>query len=83
MYAQIFGIAKKVMKEFKDMYPDVITEEIYSNIDFIYFVSYSGMNSATTARNRANSYSAGGGGFSSGGGGIGSFGGGGGGGGFR
>lgn len=83
MYAQIFGIAKKVMKEFKDMYPDVITEEIYSNIDFIYFVSYSGMNSATTARNRANSYSAGGGGFSSGGGGIASFGGGGGGGGFR
>lgn len=83
MYAQIFGIAKKVMKEFKDLYPDVITEEVYSNIDFIYFVSYRGMNTATAARNRANSYSSGGGGFASGGGGGGSFGGGGGGGGFR
>jgi len=83
MYAQIFGIAKKVMKEFKDLYPDIITEEVYNDIDFIYYVSYSGVNSATTARDRANSYSSGGGGFSSSGGGGGSFGGGGGGGGFR
>lgn len=77
MYASIFGIAKKVAKEFKDLYPEVITEEIYSNINFIYLVSYNGMAKATTARDRANSYSSGGGGFSSGGGGGGSFGGGG------
>lgn len=83
MYAQIFGIAKKVMKEFKDLYPDIITEEVYNDFDFIYFISYNGISSATTARDRANSYSSGGGGFSSSGGGGGSFGGGGGGGGFR
>lgn len=81
MCAMIFGIAKKVIKEFKGLYPDVIYEEVYDNVNFIYFISYSGMNSATTAR--ANSYSSGGGGFSSGSGGGGSFGGGGGGGGFR
>ncbi len=83
MYATIFGIAKKVMKDFKDMYPEVITEEIYYDYDFIYFISYHGMSSATTARDKAQSYSSGGGGFSSSGGGGGSFGGGGGGGGFR
>lgn len=83
MYAMIFGIADKVMKEFKDLYPDVITDEIYDNITFVHYVSYTGINSATTAKSRAESYSGGGGGFSSGGGGGGSFGGGGGGGGFR
>lgn len=83
MYAQIFGIAKKVMKEFKELYPDVITEDVYNDINFIYFISYNGINSATTARDKANSYSSGGGGFSSSSGGGGSFGGGGGGGGFR
>ena len=83
MYACIFGIAKKVMKEFKDLYPDVITEEVYNDITFIHHISYSGMNRAITARDKARSYSSGGGGFSSSGGGGGSFGGGGGGGGVR
>ena len=83
MYAQIFGLAEKVAKQFKEMYPDVITDYTYNSVTFIHMVSYSGMNSATTAQTRANSYSSGGGGFSSGGGGGGSFGGGGGGGGFR
>ena len=83
MYAMIFGIADKVMKEFKDLYPDVITEEVYDNYIFVHDVYYSGMKSASTAKQRAESYSSGGGGFSSGGGGGGSFGGGGGGGGFR
>lgn len=83
MYAQIFGISKEVIKEFKNLYPDVITEEVYNNYTFIYYISDSGINSATTARERAQSYSSGGGGFASGGGGGGSFGGGGGGGGFR
>ena len=83
MYAQIFGIAKKVAKEFKELYPDVITEEVYDDFIFIHTISFSGVSAATTARDRARSYSSGGGGFSSGGGGGGSFGGGGGGGGFR
>jgi len=80
MYAQIFGIAKKVAKEFKKLYPDVITEEYYNDVIFIHNISYSGVNAASVAKSRAESYSAGGGGFSSGGGGGGSFGGGGGGG---
>lgn len=68
MYAYIFGIAKKVMKELKNIYPEIITEEVYNDFNFIYLMSYSGMNIATS---------------SSSGGGGGSFGGGGGGGGFR
>ena len=83
MYAQIFGIAKKVAKEFKNLYPDIITDEYYNDVIFIHTISYDGVSAATTAKSRAESYSAGGGGFSSGGGGGGSFGGGGGGGGFR
>ena len=83
IYAQIFGMAKEVAKEFKDLYPDQITDEMYNNIILINTFSTTSVNAATTARSRAQSYSAGGGGFSSGGGGGGSFGGGGGGGGFR
>ena len=79
MYAQIFGVAKKVAKQFKELYPDVITDYSYESVNFIYAISYSGMSSASSARSRAESYSSGGGGFSSGGGGGGSFGGGGGG----
>ena len=78
MYAQIFGIAKKVAKEFKNLYPDVITDEYYNDIIFIHTISYQGVSAASAAKSRAESYSAGGGGFSSGGGGGGSFGGGGG-----
>ncbi len=83
MYAQIFGIAEKVAKEFKKLYPDVLTDDYYNDIIFIHAISASGVNAASMARSRAESYSSGGGGFSSGGGGGGSFGGGGGGGGFR
>ena len=83
IYAQIFGMAKEVAKEFKDLYPDVITDDMYNNVVLINTFSYSGVSAASAARSRATSYSSGGGGFSSGGGGGGSFGGGGGGGGFR
>ncbi|MBE6157048.1 MAG: DUF2207 domain-containing protein [Firmicutes bacterium] len=83
IYAQIFGIAKKVAKEFKKLYPDVISDEYYNDIIFIHTISYNGVSAASAAKSRAESYSSGGGGFSSGGGGGGSFGGGGGGGGFR
>lgn len=86
IFAQIMGIAKKVAKQFKDIYPEIIEQSSYVSYDYILFVhtsSYRGISAANTARERAQSYSAGGGGFSSGGGGGGSFGGGGGGGGFR
>ena len=87
MYAQIFGIAKKVAKEFKKMYPDIIPQDYYEDIIFIHTISYDGVSAASAAKSeavrRAQSYSSGGGGFSSGGGGGGSFGGGSGGGGFR
>ena len=80
MYAQIFGVAKKVAEQFKKLYPDVITDYTYDGIIYVNYISTSGMSSAQSARSRAESYSSGGGGFSSGGGGGVSFGGGGGGG---
>lgn len=80
MFAQIFGIADKVAKQFKKLYPDVITDLDYDNVIIINNFNSIGVSSANTARSRAESYSSGGGGFSSGGGGGGSFGGGGGGG---
>lgn len=83
MYAQIFGIAEKVAKEFKKLYPDIITDDYYNDVIFIHHISYTGVQAASAAKSRAESYSSGGGGFSSSGGGGGSFGGGGGGGGFR
>ena len=86
IFAQIMGIAKKVAKEFKDLYPEIIEQSnftSYDNIVFIHMCSTRGITSANAAKSRAESYSSGGGGFSSGGGGGGSFGGGGGGGGFR
>jgi len=86
IFAQIMGIAKKVAKEFKDLYPEIIEQSnftSYDNIVFIHMCSSRGISQANAAKSRAESYSSGGGGFSSGGGGGGSFGGGGGGGGFR
>ena len=83
IYAQIFGMAKEVAKEFKNLYPEVITDDMYNNVILINTFSSTGVSAASAARSRAQSYSSGGGGFSSGGGGGGSFGGGGGGGGFR
>ena len=82
MFAYLFGIADKVVKQFKNLYPEYI--ENLDNIDFdtIIFlntISVRSVSAANNARSRAESYSSGGGGFSSGGGGGGSFGGGGGG----
>lgn len=88
MFAYIFGIADKVAKQLKNLYPEVLIEQgNYVDFDTLMYInrlSYSTVKAASTARSRAESYSstgAGGGGFSSGGGGGGSFGGGGGGGG--
>lgn len=80
IYAQIFGIADKVAKEFKRLYPELITEDGFDDFIFIYSLSNVGISSASNAKSRAEGYSAGGGGSSFGGGGGGSFGGGGGGG---
>jgi len=83
IYGQLFGIADKVAKDFKHIYPDVITEDTYTDITFVNYFAYHAMIDTVNAKSRAESYNSGGGGFSSGGGGFGSFGGGGGGGGFR
>ncbi len=88
MYAQIFGIAKEVMEQFKKLYPEVLEDMDnynynYNTFMFVNSLSDTGVKAASAARSAAENYSSGGGGFSSGGGGGGSFGGGGGGGGFR
>ena len=88
MFAYLFGIADKVAKQLKNLYPDIVKEleQQGMNIDTIFYIntiSTSSVSAASAARAAAESYSSGGGGFSSGGGGGGSFGGGGGGGGFR
>ena len=84
MFAYLFGIADKVMKQLKDMYPEVIEQMKSQNFDydtllFVNHISMRSVSAASSARAAAESYSSGGGGFSSGGGGGGSFGGGGGG----
>lgn len=80
IFAQIFGIAKEVTKQFKNLYPELIENNNYQfdyeNIIWIDSISSHGVSSASSARSAAQSYSSGGGGFSSGGGGGGSFGGG-------
>ena len=82
MFAYLFGMADKVAKQFKDLYPEIVREMEASNLDygtFVYInnISTRSVHAASAARSAAESYSAGGGGFSSGGGGGGSFGGGG------
>ena len=82
MFAYLFGIADKVAKQFKNLYPEIIQEMEMANVDystlvFVNNISSSSVYAASSARSAAESYSSGGGGFSSGGGGGGSFGGGG------
>lgn len=77
IFAQLFGMADKVAKEFKNLYPEIITDDTYNDILFMNTIYTSGISSANSARSAAEMYSSGGGGFSSGGGGGGSFGGGG------
>lgn len=82
MFAYLFGIADKVAKQFKNLYPEVIEQMENANIDyntliFVNNLSSSSVYAASSARSAAENYSSGGGGFSSGGGGGGSFGGGG------
>ena len=82
MFAYLFGMADKVAKQFKNLYPEVVREMEARNMDYATFMyinhlSTSTVHAASAARSAAESYSSGGGGFSSGGGGGGSFGGGG------
>ena len=79
IFAPMLGIAKKVAKQFSELYPDLVEQSCFYSYDNFYFVNayaYSAVHDASVARSRAESYSSGGGGFSSGGGGGGSFGGG-------
>ena len=85
MFAYLFGIADKVCKQLKDMYPEIINQVDengrvlfdYDTLIFVNRISTGSVSAASSARSAAQSYSSGGGGFSSGGGGGGSFGGGG------
>ena len=77
IFAQMLGIADKVSKQFKELYPDLIEQTNFNSYDNLVYINYCatrGISSATSARMAAESYSSGGGGFSSGGGGGGSFG---------
>ena len=77
IYAQLFGVASEVAKQFKKLYPDILVDNTYDDIVMINTFSYRSVGNLSSARSKAQSYSSGGGGFSSGGGGGGSFGGGG------
>lgn len=79
MYAQIFGIASEVANQFKNLYPEILTEMQYFNYNINDIILLSHFNNTIVTNAKAMNYSAGGGGFSVGGGGGGSFGGGGGG----
>ena len=79
MFAYIFGIADKVAKQIKNLYPNLLEQ---NNIDFdtiiiINNISTNTVHAASSARSAAENYHSGGGGFGMGGGGGGSFGGGG------
>lgn len=79
MFAYLFGIADKVAKQLKNIYPEVLEQDNfnYDTIVFVNNISAKSVMAASSARSAATEYSGGGGGFSSGGGGGGSFGGGG------
>lgn len=77
MFAYLFGIADKVAKQLKNMYPEIMEQQDF-NYDTAVFVDRistrslsvaHSARSAENAREAAESYSSGGGGFSSGGGG--------------
>ena len=71
IYAQLMGIAEKVAKDFKDLYPEIVEQSNFISYDTIVFIHTYADNiirSSSIAEIRASSYSSGGGGFSSGGG---------------
>jgi len=81
IYAQVFGMAKQVAKQFKDLYPEIVKDMEKTGIDYINIMRLNDLttrtvSAASSAKTKAESYSSGGGGGSFGGGGGGSFGGG-------
>ena len=62
IFAQILGIADKVAKQFKKLYPDLIKDYSYDydDIILIHTISNSGISRAQSAKSRAESYSSGG-----------------------
>lgn len=72
IFAQLLGIAKQVTKDFKDIYPEIVSQSKFSSYDNIIFISTYVTHTISTTVNNSKSSSA------SGGGGGGSFGGGGG-----
>ena len=80
MFAYLFGIADKVAKQLKNLYPELMEQQQnmdYATIMMINNFSATTVQAASSARSAAQNYHSGGGGFSVGGGGGGSFGGGG------
>ena len=71
MFAYLFGIADKVAKQLKKLYPEIASQMEFDcdTVIFINSISRVGMSSASNTRSAARRYSSGGGGFSSGGGG--------------
>lgn len=88
MFAYLFGIADKVSKQLKDLYPELLQQTCldYDTLEYVDRISRRTISSANSAKNRdemreaarsaARSYSSGGGGYSRGGGGRSSRGGG-------
>ena len=81
IFAQLVGIAKKVAKEFEDLYPEVIEASSFKSYNNIMFIDTVIKESVRIVEKRkigstTRNYSSGGGGFSSSNGGGGSFGGG-------
>ena len=71
IYAQMFGIAKNVSKEFKKIYPNMVKQSCFNSYSDLECINYSSSEYVRTAFNaeaRANDYSSDGGGFFSGGG---------------
>ncbi len=80
MFAYLFGIADKVAKQLKNLYPELMEQQQnmdYATIMMINNFSYTTVNAASNARSAAENYHSGGGGFGVGGGGFGAGGGGG------
>lgn len=79
IFAALLGLADEVSKQFKKLYPDVITDYEMDAYQTVFIFSTDCVSAASSAKMKAENYNAGGGGMSFGGGGGGSFGGGGGG----
>ena len=75
MFAYLFGIAKKVLKQFKNLYPEIVRDMEAVDFDYdaaVFIDNFS--NDVVVSATDGMDYSSGGGGFSSGGGGGDSFG---------